>query len=82
MTISAFFMNTTFFYINIILRVLIIAAGLMIELNVMNVPETQHHSILWIGRVMIGFGLLRLIWLIYQVKTQSTNVEVEENNEQ
>ena len=82
MTISAFFMNTTFFYINVIVRVLIIAAGMMIEFNIMNVPEAQYHSIVWIGRAMIGFGVLRLIWLIYQVRTQSNNEDTEEIHEQ
>jgi hypothetical protein len=78
MTISAFFMNKTFFYLNILIRLLIIAAGLVIEFNAMNLPEVQHQSIVWIGRVMIGFGLLRLAWLMYQVHVQSKDEEVKE----
>ena len=78
MTISAFFMNRTFFYLNITVRVLIIAAGLMIEFNWMQLSKVQHDSILWIGRLMIAFGLLRLAWLLYQVKFQQKNEEVRD----
>lgn len=77
MTISAFFMNRTFFYLNIIVRVLIIAAGLFIEFNWMQLSPHQHESILWIGRLMIAFGFLRLAWLIYQVKFQHKEEERE-----
>jgi len=51
---------------------------LVIEFNAMNLPEVQHQSIVWIGRVMIGFGLLRLAWLMYQVHVQSKDEEVKE----
>jgi hypothetical protein len=78
MTISAFFMNKTFYYLNIVIRLLIIAAGLVIEFNAMSLPEVQHQSIVWIGRVMIGFGLLRLAWLIYQVNVHSKDEDVKE----
>ncbi len=78
MTISAFFMNRTFYYLNITVRVLIIAAGLLIEFNWMRLTPVQHDSILWIGRLMIVFGILRLAWLIYQVKFQHKDEEVRE----
>lgn len=78
MTISAFFMNRTFYYLNITVRVLIIAAGLFIEFNLMRLTPEQHDSILWIGRLMIVFGILRLAWLIYQVKFQHKDEEVRE----
>ena len=78
MTISAFFMNRTFYYLNITIRVLIIAAGLFIEFNWMRLTPEQHDSILWIGRLMIVFGILRLAWLIYQVKFQHKDEEVRE----
>lgn len=71
-------MNKTFLYFNIVLRLLIIAAGLVIEFNVMHLPEVQHHSIVWIGRAMIGFGLLRLAWLMYQAHVLSKDEEVKE----
>lgn len=71
-------MTTTFFYLNIAVRVLIIAAGLLIEFNWMQLSNVQHESILWIGRLMIVFGILRLAWLVYQVKYQHKNDEVRD----
>ncbi len=71
-------MNKTFFYLNITIRVLIILTGLMIEFNIVNLPEVQYQSILWIGRAMIGFGLIRLAWLMYQVHVQSKDDTVSE----
>ena len=71
-------MNKTFLYFNIVIRLLIIAAGLVIELHAMHLPEVQHQSIVWIGRAMIGFGLLRLAWLMYQAHVLSKDEEVKE----
>ena len=71
-------MYKTFLYFNIVIRLLIIAAGLVIELNAMHLPEVQHQSIVWIGRAMIGFGLLRLAWLMYQAHVLSKDEEVKE----
>ena len=71
-------MNKTFLYFNIVIILLIIAAGLVIELNAMHLPEVQHQSIVWIGRAMIGFGLLRLAWLMYQAHVLSKDEEVKE----
>lgn len=68
--------------IHISIRTLIVIAGLMIEYNVMNLDTTQHASILWIGRMMMAFGSIRLLWLLYQFRFAKQQPEQEDINDE
>jgi len=81
MTFSAFFMSRLILTIHIIIRLLIILSGLFIEFNGMNLNPEQHDSVLWIGRIMIVFGTLRLIWLYLQQKQRITTDQQHEDRE-
>lgn len=81
MTSSAFFMKRPILILNIAIRISIIIAGLLIELNVMNLSQSQLDSVQWIGRLMIGFGILRLAWFVYQVMYNPPSSELEKHDE-
>ena len=81
MTFSAFFMSKIIYILNIAIRALILIGGLLIECNVMNIPQNQYQSVQWIGRCMIAFGILRLSWFLYQIKQQRNSKEEIVNEE-